>query len=265
MANPANYLRSLAGELRSQAARVRELIGARHWATDGAHKEHLLAAVIRRHLPGSFLATRGFVVSPIRHDLCSREQDIVIVDTVQEAPLFNQSDVIISFASSVRAVVSVKTTFGRREVLDAVDSLRSVRDVVVQCGLPPNRLWCGAFFFEPDPTIVSDPCRGYDYVSEAVQAANSKVERDGIDIGPDMMATAENLLFRQYGVDDDRGKSIGFVCDGLASAVFLGRLLDHLATERGAQRADFADFASVPEIRPLASPERVFPLSPQGT
>ena len=82
---PERYLRSLADELRAQSQRVRDLIGDAHWLTDGFHKEFLLAEIIRRHLPGSHIAGRGFVVSPSHLEVRSREQDILVVDTSCEA------------------------------------------------------------------------------------------------------------------------------------------------------------------------------------
>jgi hypothetical protein len=254
------YLRSLALELSSQARRVRDLIGARHWLTDGAHKEYLLAEIIRRHAPGSCLVARGFVISPLRSDLCSREQDILVVDSSQEAPVFNQGGVVIAFPGSIRAAISVKTTLGSEELTDAIATLRSVRDVVVQSDVPVARLWCGAFFFDPCDAVAANPEKVYGYAERAIQGLNGNGSQHEVDVGPDLLATAENLLFRQYREDDHTGKMVGFSCGGLASAVFLARLLDHLATERGADRSDFADFASVPTVASLANSQHTFSL-----
>ena len=85
--NRERYLRSLADELSAQSLRVRDLIGDRHWLTDGTHKEFLLAEIIRRHVPGAHIVARGFIISPFGTDACSRELDILIVDTSSEAPV----------------------------------------------------------------------------------------------------------------------------------------------------------------------------------
>src|SRR5688572_13924486 len=93
--NPRSYLRSLAAELRSQRDRVRDLIGNSHWLSDGRHKEHLLAEVVRRHLPVTHQVGPGFVVSP-SHELCSTEQDILVVNCQTEAPLFTAGGLLIT-------------------------------------------------------------------------------------------------------------------------------------------------------------------------
>ena len=122
------YLLSLAGELHSQSTRVRDLIGDAHWYCDGHQKGYLLLDLLRRHLPSGMLASRGFVISATETDRRSREQDILVVDATQEAPIFNQGGVIIVFPRFVRAAVSVKTTMNSVTVEDSVAGLNSVRN-----------------------------------------------------------------------------------------------------------------------------------------
>jgi hypothetical protein len=74
------------------------------------------------------LASRGFVISATETDRRSREQDILVVDATQEAPIFNQGGVIIVFPRFVRAAVSVKTTMNSVTVEDSVAGLNSVRN-----------------------------------------------------------------------------------------------------------------------------------------
>jgi len=71
--NRNRYLASLSAELRAQATRVRDLIGDRHWLSDGHHKEYLLKDMLARHVPSSVAVSRGFVTHPNRADLVSRE------------------------------------------------------------------------------------------------------------------------------------------------------------------------------------------------
>jgi hypothetical protein len=42
------------------------------------------------------LAARGFVISPTDSSAVSTEQDILVVDTMQDAPVFNQGGMIKS-------------------------------------------------------------------------------------------------------------------------------------------------------------------------
>src|SRR5688572_9178491 len=105
---PSDYLRSLSTELTAQADRVRHLIGDRHWLHEGRHKEHLLGEVLRRHLPATATASTGFVVSPTQA-ICSREQDLLVLDCSAEAPVFSQGGLTIAFPQTVLASISIKT------------------------------------------------------------------------------------------------------------------------------------------------------------
>ena len=115
------YLASMSEELLSQANRVRDLIGDRHWFSDGHHKEQLLASLLRRHLPADVIVSRGFVIDPSDAGWCSKEQDILVVNAHQEAPIFQQGDLIICFPRTVLAAISVKTRMDRATILDTID------------------------------------------------------------------------------------------------------------------------------------------------
>src|SRR5262249_6536833 len=143
------YLASLAGELHSQATRVRDLIGTSHWLSDGHHKEYLLRGLLERHLPGQMIAARGFAVSSQDENLRSTEQDILIVDVSHEAPLFYQGGLVIAFPRTVKAAVSVKTTLDSSTVPDSVAGLNVLRNVCKD-ETEPRSIWCGAYFFEVD-------------------------------------------------------------------------------------------------------------------
>lgn len=264
--NRERYLRSLADELSAQSQRVRDLIGDRHWLTDGTHKEFLLAEIIRRHIPGSHLVARGFIVSPFESDVCSREQDILIVDTSSEAPVFHQGGVVITFPGAVRGAISVKTTLGKKEVLDAAETLASARRIAVRSGTDPATLWTGAYFLDASTAVQAKPDAVYEYLEEAIRSqCGAAGDLVGTGAGPDLVATAARFAFRLYRNDDESAKIVGFDCSGLASAVFMAHLLDHLAAHRGMVRADFADFADSPSVHLLDNPEYVFGLGSQGT
>src|SRR3712207_1006807 len=100
------YLASISEELLSQANRVRDLIGDRHWFSDGHHKEQLLASVLRRHLPADIIVSRGFVIDAVDPGGCSKEQDILVVDAHREAPIFRQGDLVICFPRTILAAIS---------------------------------------------------------------------------------------------------------------------------------------------------------------
>jgi hypothetical protein len=193
-------------------------------------------------------------------DICSREQDLLIIDTSSEAPVFHQGGVAVVFPGAVRAAISVKTTLAKKEVLDSVDVLGSARDVAVEAGTDPTLIWCGAFFFQPAENVAKTPADVYGYLEEAIRVRYSAADFASRSGGPDLVATADDFIFRLYRNDDARAKLVGFNCDRLASAVFVAHLLDHLATARGVVRSDFADFADAPSINAIDAEGHQFRL-----
>ena len=194
-ARPQSYLESLAAELQSQSERVRNLIGNAHWLHDGRHKEHLLAEVVRRHLPSSVLATTGFVICPTQAT-SSREQDILVVDCSSEAPIFAQGGLAISFSKTVLAAVAVKTTFDAKNLSDASDTLLSVRRVAALSGIDPSWIWCGVYFFAPldrkDDQLPLTWLRNLASSKGCVIEFNGSPQR----VTPvDVVACAEDLVF----------------------------------------------------------------------
>jgi len=97
---PRDYLTSLHFELHHQANRVRNLIGDRHWWSDGKHKESLVAGVLARHLPAGYIVETGFVVHPADDSLVSKELDIMVVDYGEDAPLLSQFGFSICFSTA---------------------------------------------------------------------------------------------------------------------------------------------------------------------
>src|SRR5947207_2476530 len=103
---PERYLKSIAAAAVSQSRQVRDLIGDRHWLSDGRHKEALLAALVTRYAPAGTIVCSGFVLHPSDLTLCSREQDILVLDTSKEAPLFHHAGLAVAFPDTVLAAIS---------------------------------------------------------------------------------------------------------------------------------------------------------------
>lgn len=143
--NAGAYLRSISEELRSKANRVRNLIGAAHFLTDGHHKEYLLSSVIERFLPQGIVCARGFVVRDHNLSVVSKEQDLLLVDVRASAPLFYESGVIVTFPENVRAAVSVKSTLNSSTLTDAIAGLNSIPRI--ESAISP---WFGVYSFQRD-------------------------------------------------------------------------------------------------------------------
>lgn len=247
-----SYLRSLAGELKEQSKRVRDLIGDKHWLSDGHHKEHLLAAQVRRHLPSGFVASRGFVVNPNQPTECSCEQDILIVDTQKEAPVFSQGDLVIAFPHTVVGAISVKTKISKESVEDTVRGLNSARQVCAR-DYDSKPIICAGFFYELDETVSRSPAKVYEYYKLAIDSHKIVVpptSSRSFPPGPDILATTTDHLYRLHddnalGLKETSWLLSGFTCNGLATGAFLAQILNFLAIFRGSRHSAFSEFATL--------------------
>lgn len=234
------YLSSLADELLSQADRVRNLIGSRHWLSDGQHKEAILVSVLERHLPAGVLARRGFIVNPDDPDRISREQDVIVVDTSAEAPVFARGDFVVALSSCVLATISVKTTMDRNSLRDTCDVLASARGVdSVRFG--DGRMWCGGFFYQANRQITGSPAKAREQIAAAVATtASSPGAFAGAAAMPDYLCAVPDLVFRPGDGPVSAASILAHSCERLAVAVFLVALLDHVKAIRTNTRSDIS-------------------------
>src|ERR1700687_3539645 len=159
IANRTAFLHSLGQELQCQSRRIRDLIGDAHWLTDGHHKEYLLRGLLRRNLPTTFVLERGFTVSTIDSQSCSKEQDILILECSRDAPLFNEGGVVVTFPGLLLGAISVKTTMSASTISNSIEGLNSVRSIATSSGIDPRTVWCAAFFYEVEAALEQDPSR----------------------------------------------------------------------------------------------------------
>ena len=253
--NRNRYLTSLTEELSAQSTRVRDLIGPRHWLSDGHHKEYILASVISRHLPAGVLLGRGFVISPAQSAQCSTEQDLLLVDCTKEAPIFHQGGLLIVFPDQVLATVSVKTTLGRKEVISAVKGLNSVRTLLNLSSPDSSHFWCGIFCFEITDAIAANPKLACKYLSDGLAkhpAPTNPLSTQPQVSGPDLLCASRELIYKIRPSHSGASPSIsGYRCPALATAVFLANLLDHVAQCRRPGTSNVASFVDSVSLTPL--------------
>jgi hypothetical protein len=255
------YFRSLAEELASQSNRVRQLIGDAHWGHDGRHKEVLLHNLIRRYCPSSTLVSTGFVVSSSNPEVRSTEQDLLVIDTTIEAPLFRQGDLVIAFPHTVVAAISVKSKMTDSAIQSVVEGLATVRKVSCDCNIEPHRIWCAGFFYDIDSSWASNPTRIYKNLKKHIlkyPAPKPIIDNgDPHFMGPDVIVDALNLA---YLLDYERssgtysGKIRGYACSGTATAVFLSCLLEHIVEHFKGGHSVFSDILSDLEVPALKPP-----------
>jgi hypothetical protein len=131
---------ALFGEsLTSKVDLLGRLIGDSHYPSLGQYKERLLADAIRGFLPRTVEVGTGFVMFPHAdmdppaggqfHDplnnsafAMSRQCDILIYDVAKYPAIFRDRDFVVIRPEAVRAVIEVKGSLSRREVLSAVRS-----------------------------------------------------------------------------------------------------------------------------------------------
>jgi hypothetical protein len=253
------YLQSLGKELESQADRVRHLIGDRHWLSDGQHKEAILRALLRPHLPDAAIVTRGFVLDSTPELAPSQEQDILLVDTSASAPLFSTPDLTITDTRGARCCISVKSTLRRSELRNSVRNLISVpKPPLLSRALP----WLGAFFFATEPQFV--PTSAYDDLVPLGRYLCSTASSGDNNLA--VVATVDGLLFLLRHADGADKVSVRGYRTSLATAIFVASAIDRLSIERGDRESILGRLAEDFEADPLSPPEKIISASepPRG-
>jgi hypothetical protein len=143
------YFRSLSDECDTLKNRVRLLINAAHWPTDGEWKESVLRSKVRRSAPQSVTVGRGFVVS---QDQCSSQIDLLVYDNTLPV-VYKDGDLVFITPSSCRAIVEVKTSVSLSEFGKAATKLGNNAEFIRTRSLGP--LFVGIFSYDV-PTIGSD-------------------------------------------------------------------------------------------------------------
>lgn len=121
------YLKSWAEELMARANRVRDLIGDRHWLTDGHHKEVIVREFLRRYLPNCLEIGSGFI-KPLDGSLCSTEVDILISNPTLHPAYFNEGGIQILPPSSVAAYIEMKSSFSASSFEKALNAMSSTQE-----------------------------------------------------------------------------------------------------------------------------------------
>jgi hypothetical protein len=244
--NRNRYLSSISAELRTQATRIRDLIGDKHWLSDGHHKEYLVKSVLGRHVPSGVCVDRGFVAHPRRPDLVSREQDLLFVDASALQPVFHQGGLCIAFPQHVMAAIAVKTTLAKKELEDACETIRSLRRVCSYAGLRSSP-WCGILFFEPSGLPETAICQ---WMGEVLQSFADEEPLESASL-PDLIAVGTTGGFI---VDARSSAGAPFVIrgfDGDGIVLLLHGLLTQIASARGSNSAELEAFFSGFAMAPL--------------
>lgn len=220
-------LKSWSDELQSRADRVRNLIGDRHWLSDGHHKEELIREFLSRHLPPTLRISRGFVCSSEIGTPVSPEIDILISDSLGELPWFTEGRLVIAPPSAVRGCLQVKTEYATNE-LTSVLTANSKSHLSLPSELLRHDVWFGAVFFNASHLAKDEEFSGILENSIARLLGNVEIGFSAAHV-PDCIAVLGGPVFvteRKPGALTIRGYS----CSGLSAAVLLVHLYDSIPT-----------------------------------
>lgn len=223
--NIPSYIKSLSRELEASANRVRDLIGDRHWLSDGHHKERLLAEALRRHIPRRYTVTTGFLLDQQNEEaIRSREQDIMILDLWRHPLLFGTDSLSISYSIAAVACVSVKSKLKKDSFDDSWDTLASVPAA-------PTSFHRVAFFFDGD-----EPTRVLDWARPRIESGTR---------GIDVVATTGDF-FARFDYAGDTVRIRGFRTEGVSFGTMLAVLVAGLADGRDASDDLIIDVETIP-------------------
>lgn len=116
-----DYMADVAKEMRAQSTSIRRDY-AKHRPSAGDNREDLVARFLTEHLPQRFGISTGLVIS--HNGEFSNQADLVVVDALNNAPLYGTSRNKLWPIESVYALIEVKTSLNPTELRDAISKGR---------------------------------------------------------------------------------------------------------------------------------------------
>jgi len=117
----SNYLSDVAKEMRLKSASLRRDF-ASHRLSGGENREDLVRMFLANHLPRRFGVATGMVISS--DGPLSNQADLLIVDSLNNAPLYPTASNQLWPAEAVYALVEVKTNLSPSELSDCISKCR---------------------------------------------------------------------------------------------------------------------------------------------
>ena len=198
--------------------------------------------------PSGIIATKGFVVGAGGNQAVSKEQDILIIDVRNEAPIFFENDLVITFPHLVIAAVSVKTKFSKSTISSSIRGLNTVLNIV---DLMPNHTpFCSAFIFVDDPSLFVNPNIFFTWLNEELKDIQTALNSSHNLNFPRVIVGIEEF-YCSCDLREDNFSSIKislYRTHGLSSALFLTELLNHITFYLSGGRSGFSEIASMVDL-----------------
>ncbi len=120
------YMRGISEEMSRKSAELREAF-TQHRRSIGDNRECLVARFLRDYLPKRFGVDRGLIIS---HDgECSNEADLVVFDSLNNSPLYPDSQKKLWPVEAVYALIEVKSQLSPRDLKDAMSKFRKFKNL----------------------------------------------------------------------------------------------------------------------------------------
>jgi len=228
------YHRSTTAELYAVKNRIRNLV--RHWPSDGEWKEAALRTVLRRHLPGSAMVGRGFIVGRQQ----SSTQIDLLVSRPEKPTLFRDGELFIVTPDVPGAIAEVKTR------LRGLNAWYEVIKKLAQHGrlcktVAKNEPWLGVFSYEGDSSqarhILEAVCRVHQETGIAVNCITC-----GSDLFVRYWPPGEHESGDNPAIDSPRKYWRAYSLELLSPSYFISNLIDALC-KLDRDKTDHAWFA----------------------
>ena len=111
------YLADVAREMRAKSTSIRRDF-ATHRLSAGENREDLVQKFLEEHLPRRFGVSSGMVIS--HEGAFSNQADLVVVDALNNSPLYGTSSNQLWPVEAVYSLLEVKTTLSPSEIRDSI-------------------------------------------------------------------------------------------------------------------------------------------------
>lgn len=224
------YLKSWSEELTARANRVRQLIGGRHWLTDGHHKEVIVREFLKRYLPVSLEIGSGFIKSK-DGNTCSPEIDILISDSSKHPAYFNEGGIQILPPSSAVAYIEMKSTFSASSLFKAIEAVSNTQ---LSLGDESANIWRCICFTSVDSDFTSFSKTVIEQFKKHVADLSSNSSHEVIKMLPTCIASfGSYIVFIRENIEGNSIVLTFFEFEALSAAIAFSDLFEHIRNHFG--------------------------------
>lgn len=202
----------------------------KHSLANGNYREIILSNTIKKHLPEKYSIGTGFIVKQCEtrgnHEV-STQVDLMIYDNSYPV-LFREGDFSIVTTDAVRAIIEVKTSFGRTTFPGEYDKANKMGAFIMSnrsIELISTPLYNGIFYFNNQDISASE------------NSIEESIKRKHIDIPANdvfhlscanHICFSDKVLYKYWHSNNDGSKHKLYRLEDLAYSFFISNLLSYL-------------------------------------